>query len=268
MSTAPQPTPSRNPWFVYAGIGLVAGFMSGMFGVGGGILIVPALIYLAKKDARLAAGTSLFAILPVAVVGVISYAIGGNVDLWLALILAAASVLGAPVGSWLLARVSRTALSLAFIAFLLVVVVSLFVVIPSRESVVHLTWLSGSGLAALGFVTGILSGLLGIGGGVVVVPMLVLLFGSSDLVAKGSSLLMMIGTSISGTISNARRRNVDIPAAVTVGAAACLTTTVGAWVAQAVPPLAANIAFAVFLLLIVVRMLIDVVRARRVTPAD
>lgn len=240
--------------------------MSGMFGVGGGILIVPALIYLAMHDARRAAGTSLLAILPVSIVGVVTYAIGGHVDVWLSLILAVGSIAGAPIGSWLLSRVSRIALTLSFIVFLLVVIVSMFVVIPSRDAVVHITWLTGAGLFVLGFAVGIMSGLLGIGGGVIIVPMLVLLFGASDLVAKGSSLLMMIATSISGTVSNAIRRNVDVPAAITVGGTACLTTTLGAWVAQAVSPFVATIAFAVFLMLIAVRMLIDVVRTGRGAP--
>ena len=257
----------RRPWLVYIAIGLVGGFMSGMFGVGGGILIVPALIYLAGEDPRRAAGTSLLAILPVSIAGVITYAIGGHVDVLLSVILAAGSIAGAPIGSWLLSKVSRTALALAFIAFLLVVVVSLFLVIPSRDAVVHIDVLAGIGLFVLGFVVGIMSGLLGIGGGVVIVPMLVLLFGSSDLIAKGSSLLMMIATSISGTVSNVLRRNVNVPAAVAVGGGAVLTTTLGALLAQAVTPLVANITFAVFVLLIAARMLFDVIRAERAKRA-
>lgn len=254
---------TRRPWAWFAAIGLVAGFTSGMFGVGGGILIVPALIYLAKMQPKLAAGTSLFAIFPVSVVGVFSYAIGGHVDVLLSVLLAAGSIFGAPVGSWLLSRVSRTALTIAFIVFMLVVIVSMFVVIPSRDAIVHIDWLVGAGLFVLGFVVGVMSGLLGIGGGVVIVPMLVLLFGASDLVAKGSSLLMMIATSLTGTISNGLRRNVDITAAATIGICACVTTTFGAFVAQAVSPSIANIAFASFLIIIVGRMVIDVVKAGR-----
>ncbi|GGA75379.1 UPF0721 transmembrane protein [Pseudoclavibacter endophyticus] len=258
-------TPTRRPWLWLIAIGLVAGFMSGMFGVGGGILIVPALIYLARLEPRLAAGTSLLAIFPVAIVGVTTYGIGGHVDVLLALLLAVGSILGAPLGSWLLSKVSRTALQLAFIAFMLVVIVSLFIVIPSRDAEVDITWVTGPLIFLLGFIVGIMSGLLGIGGGVVIVPMLVLLFGSSDLIAKGSSLLMMIGTSISGTISNILRKNVDVPSAIVVGVCACFTTTLGAIVAAAVSPLAANIAFAVFLVLIVIRMLVDVINQNRRT---
>ncbi len=58
-----------------------------------------------------------------------------------------------------------------------------------------------------------------------------LLFGTSDLVAKGTSLLMMIPTAVSGTVGNIRRRNVDLVAAALVGVAACTTTALGAWAA-------------------------------------
>jgi disulfide bond formation protein DsbB len=114
-----------------------------------------------------------------------------------------------------------------FIAFLLVVVVMLFIVIPSRDASLEVTWITAPGLVVLGLVTGILSGLLGVGGGIIVVPALILLFGTSDLIAKGTSLLMMIPTAISGTIGNLRRSNVDLPAAALIGVAACTTTALG-----------------------------------------
>ena len=255
-------SPTRRPWGWLVAIGLIAGFLSGMFGVGGGILVVPALIYLVHLDPKLAAGTSLLAILPVSVVGCITYAIGGHVDVLLALILAAGSIGGAQVGARLLAKISRRALTWAFIAFLVVVIVSLFLVIPSRDAMVQYSIGPVLGFVVLGFCTGVLSGLLGIGGGVVVVPMLVVVFGASDLIAKGSSLLMMIATSMSGTISNLRRRNVDVPSALTIGIAASCTTTIGAWCAAAVTPEVGNIAFASFLVLIAIRMIIDAIRTK------
>lgn len=178
------------------GIGLLSGLMSGLFGVGGGTVIVPLLVLLLRFDQRLASGTSLAAVVPTAVVGVVSYAMHGSVAWIPALILAAGAVVGAQLGTWLLARMPLTALRWAFVGFLVVVIVSLFLVIPSREATLALTWPIGAALAATGVVTGVLSGLLGVGGGIVVVPALMLLFGASDLVAKGTSLLMMIPTAI------------------------------------------------------------------------
>lgn len=245
------------------GIGLLAGLLSGLFGVGGGTVIVPLLVLLLGFDQRRAAGTSLAAIVPTATVGVLSYALTGSVAWIPALILAAGAVLGAQVGTWLLPRVSQVALRWAFIGFLVVVIVSLFLVIPSREAALDLNWLTGAGLAALGLVTGVLAGLLGVGGGIIVVPALLLLFGTSDLEAKGTSLLMMIPTAISGTIGNLRRRNVDLVAAALVGGAACTTTALGAWLATLVDPFVGNVLFAAFLVFIAVQMALRAIRGRR-----
>lgn len=245
------------------GVGLAAGLLSGLFGVGGGTVIVPMLVLLLGFDQRLAAGTSLAAIVPTATVGVISYAVHGSVAWVPALILAAAAVVGAQIGTWLLARVSQTALRWGFVGFLVVVIVMLFVVVPSRDAELVLTWGTGAGLVVLGVITGILAGLLGVGGGVIVVPALMILFGTSDLIAKGTSLLMMIPTAISGTVGNVRRGNVDLRAAALVGVAACTTTALGAWIATLLDPAVAGILFAVFLTFIAVQMAVRAVRSRR-----
>lgn len=258
-------TARRTPRFILSciGIGLVAGLLSGLFGVGGGTVIVPMLLLLLHFDQRLAAGTSLAAIVPTATVGVVSYAIHGSVAWIPAIILAAGAIVGAQVGTWLLARLPQNALRWGFVGFLVVVIVMLFVVVPSRDAVLTLTWLSGAGLVALGVFTGIMAGLLGVGGGVIVVPALMFLFGTSDLIAKGTSLLMMIPTAISGTIGNARRKNVDLAAAAIIGVAACTTTALGAWVATLLDPFVSNVLFALFLTFIAVQLGVRAWRIRR-----
>ncbi|MBS0024282.1 sulfite exporter TauE/SafE family protein [Microbacterium paraoxydans] len=247
----------------FIGIGLLAGLLSGLFGVGGGTVIVPLLVLLLQFDQRLAAGTSLAAIVPTASVGVISYATTGSVAWIPALILAAGAVVGAQIGTRLLPRISQTALRWGFVGFLVVVIVSLFLVIPSRDAVFELTWLTGIALVAVGVGTGILAGLIGVGGGVIVVPVLMLAFGTSDLVAKGTSLLMMIPTAVSGTVGNLRNRNVDLLAAVLIGVAACTTTALGAWLATIVDPTLGNLLFAAYLVVIAVQMALKAVRGRR-----
>ena len=244
----------RIDWLWFVLIGLAAGFLSGLFGVGGGILIVPALVLAARFPQKLAAGTSLAAIVPTSLVGVLSYAAGGHIDWLAALLLAAGAIGGAQLGSLLLDRLPRRAIQWAFVGFIVIVIVSLFLVIPSRDASIEITVVSGAALVVLGLAVGVLSGILGIGGGVVIVPMLVLLFGASDLVAKGTSLLVMVPTAISGTIGNTLRRNVDLRAAAVIGAAACTTTALGAIVATAVSPQVANILFAVFLAAVAVQL--------------
>ncbi|MBW9092363.1 sulfite exporter TauE/SafE family protein [Microbacterium jejuense] len=245
------------------GIGLAAGVLSGLFGVGGGTVIVPFLVMFLHFDQRLAAGTSLAAIVPTAAVGVVSYAVTGSVAWIPALLLAVGAVFGAQIGTWLLPRLSLTVLRWAFVGFLIAVIVSLFLVIPSRDAELVLTWGSGAALVVVGLGTGILSGLIGVGGGIIVVPVLMVLFGTSDLVAKGTSLLMMIPAAVSGTFGNIRRGNVDLVAAGVVGVAACTTTALGAWIATLVDPFVGNVLFAIYLAFIAVQMALRAWRGRR-----
>ena len=254
--------PCRN-WPALISTGLLVGLASGLFGVGGGLIIVPALVLWLRYDQRLASGTSLLAIVVPSLVGVASYASQGHVDALLAVLLAAGSIVGAPIGAWLLARLSKRVLQWAFIGFLVVVIALLFVVIPDRASVVRVDVVNGIALVAVGVAAGVLAGLLGIGGGIVVVPALVLLFGASDVVAKGTSLLMIIVTGLSGTIANLRRRNVDLGAAGAIGLGAAAMTPVGVWIAHALDPFWANVAFAAFLVFVIVRMAAGALPPRR-----
>ena len=85
---------------VVAGIGLVAGVLSGLFGIGGGIVLVPMLILLVGLTTTQAVGTSLAALLlPVGALGALEYWRGGFVDLRLAAVLALGLLLGAYLGA-------------------------------------------------------------------------------------------------------------------------------------------------------------------------
>ncbi len=243
-------------------IGLAAGLLSGLFGIGGGTIIVPALALWLGMPQRLAAGTSVAAILPAAAVGAISYAVQGNVDWTAALCLAVGIVAGAQLGTYLLARLPVSALQWAFMVFLLVVIVTLWFVVPQREDEIGINLLSAALLVLTGFITGVLSGVLGVGGGVIVVPVLMFFFGANDLVAKGSSLVMMIPGSISGTIGNMRRNNVDMRAALAVGIAASVCVPFSSVLATLLDPFIANVLFSLYLAYLVGQMLYKKLRGR------
>ncbi len=212
---------------------------------------------------KLAAGTSVAAILPTAIVGAISYAVQGNVDWVAALCLAVGIVIGAQVGTYLLARLPVSAIQWAFMVFLVVIIVSLWFVVPQRDDVIGVNVLTGALLVVTGFVTGVLSGVLGVGGGIIVVPVLMFFFGSSDLVAKGSSLVMMIPGSVSGTLGNWRRNNVDLRAAAYVGIAASVCVPFSSVLAGLIDPFVGNVLFSLYLTFIVGQMLVRKLRARR-----
>lgn len=243
-------------------VGIAAGILSGLFGIGGGTIIVPALALWLGMPQRLAAGTSVAAILPTAIVGSLSYAAQGNVDWVAALCLAIGIIVGAQLGTYLLAKLPVSALQWAFMAFLVVVIITLWLVVPQREDQISMNLLVAGMLVLTGFVTGVLSGVLGVGGGVVVVPVLMFFFGANDLAAKGSSLLMMIPGSISGTIGNARRKNVDMRAALIVGLSASVCVPFSSILATLLDPFVANVLFSLYLTYLVGQMLYKRLRSR------
>lgn len=99
-------------------IGVLAGLFSALFGVGGGIVVVPLLILLARFSERPAMGTSLAAIALIALVGTITYALHGEVKPGAAAIIGLPGAFGAVAGASLQQRVADRTLSFAFAALL------------------------------------------------------------------------------------------------------------------------------------------------------
>jgi len=103
---------------LFVAIGLVAGLLSGVFGIGGGVVIVPALIYLAGFSQHRATGTSLAVLLPPIGLGAMwEYYRQGNVNVPAAIIIAASVFLGGWVGAVIANRVSGPYLRLSFGVF-------------------------------------------------------------------------------------------------------------------------------------------------------
>ncbi len=244
-------------------IGLAAGLFSGLFGVGGGMIVVPGLVVVMRLDHRLAVGTSLLAITPAVLSSLVSYSVAGSVNVLVGCLLAVGAVAGAQLGTWLLHHISRRLAQWVFIAFVVVMVVQLVVEVPSRTSEMELGPVQIVGLVVLGLVAGTLSPLLGIGGGGVVVPVMMFAFGASDLAAKGAALVMMVPTLASGLWANLRRHNVDVRAGLVVGVAALFTGPVGSWIAHQLPAQVAAWLFAAFLLFVGASMLREVLRRSR-----
>jgi uncharacterized protein len=105
-------------------IGLVSGVTSGLFGVGGGIVMVPAMVFLLSpplRDIKQAVGTSLVVIIPTALVGSFKHFSQGNVDWRTALALVPMAMLGSYGGAWLTSRIPAENLKHAFGGFLILV---------------------------------------------------------------------------------------------------------------------------------------------------
>jgi uncharacterized membrane protein YfcA len=108
--------------YLIAGIiGLISGVASGLFGVGGGIIMVPGMALLLKVDVKTAVGTSLAVIVPTAIVGVMKHTQLRQVDWQMAAMLAPTAILGGLIGPWLTTRLASAELQRLFGGFLVLV---------------------------------------------------------------------------------------------------------------------------------------------------
>ena len=113
---------------VFLAIGLVAGVLSGLFGIGGGILIIPALIFFAKFPTKLALGTSLGALLlPVGLLGAYTYYKAGNLDIRASLLIALGLFFGAWGGAKLAQVLPAATLQRMFAVFIAIMAVRLWI---------------------------------------------------------------------------------------------------------------------------------------------
>lgn len=122
----PAPALPSRPLLRLAAIGTAAGAFSGLFGVGGGTIIVPLLILWFGYGERLATGTSLAAIILIGLIGAIAQGgIYGNVHVGTALWLSVPAVLGVVLGTAVQQRISQRAVSLLFAALLVAIAIHL-----------------------------------------------------------------------------------------------------------------------------------------------
>ena len=258
--TNEKPAPVGGVGVIIA-VGLAAGLLSGIFGVGGGILIVPGLVFFAKMDQRLAHGTSLAAVLPISVSSLVTYWAHDHVDWNVALCLVVGAVAGAVLGTKLLKTARRDVLSIGFATLLLVSAARLYWS-ASASGRGDLTVPMVVGLVVVGLATGVLAGLLGVGGGVVMIPAMMVLLGLPNVIAKGTSLAVIIPTAITGTYRNRASKNVDLRAAAIVGAGGIVSAVLGGWISARLSDAVSNALFASLLVIVAARLIFQESRRR------
>ena len=209
--------------FLLLGIGGVVGFLSGVFGVGGGFLMTPLLMFIGIPPA-VAVGTQASQILASSLSGVMAQMRRGNVDFRMGMVLVAGGMLGSVLGVWLFGVLRRLghidlAISLAYVLFLGTVGTLMLVESAAAWFKVrrrggagfskrhrHL-WLHGLPLKmrfhrsrlyisalmplGLGVIAGILVAIMGVGGGFLMVPAMIYLIGMPTQVVVGTSLLQI-----------------------------------------------------------------------------
>jgi uncharacterized membrane protein YfcA len=148
-------------------------------------------------------------------------------------------------------------LAIAFAGLLIVTAIRLFLPLDSGVREV-LTLGSIVALVAIGVATGILAGLLGVGGGIVMVPAMMMLLQMPSAFAKGTSVAVIIPTSIMGTWRNRTKKNVDLKAAGIVGLGGILSAFIGGWISTKMSDSVSNVLFATLLAVVAIRLILQV----------
>lgn len=244
-------------------VGAIAGALSGLFGVGGGIVIVPGLTALTAMSQRMARGVSLAAIVPIAAAGVLGYLLDAKVSFVVAALLVSGSLVGAWVGTHLLSVLPQRSLRLGFAAVLVATGLR-FLLAPGGVAERGDALLPDWSAVVIGLVAGVLSGLLGVGGGIVMVPAMMLLLGMTDVVAKGTSLLVILPTAVLGTYRNRHHGNTDLRVAAAVGIGGVITAFGASRVSIGLDPTLSAILFGALMSIVGGRMVVlDVIATRR-----
>lgn len=233
----------------------------GLFGVGGGIVVVPGLVFLLRYLPHRAHPTSGAAIVVTAGAALVRFAADGSVDWWAGGALFAGAGLGALVGAKVIDRISGRWLTRAFVLILAISAIRLLLpnaaTGPAASALsVDLTFWAWSGLLVAGLVAGIAAATLGVGGGIVFVPTLAALFLLDQHVAQGTSLAAMVPTTLVAAVAHGRAGRIDWPVAAAVGVGGVVGGLTGAGWALSLDPLVLRRLFAGLLIVVAARMLL------------
>jgi uncharacterized membrane protein YfcA len=228
-------------------LSVLIGLTLGLLGGGGSILTTPVLIFALDIEPRAAMATSLIVVGATSAVALVSYARAGNVAWRTGLGFGATGMIGAFGGGWVAAFIPSKVLLLLFAAMMVATSVAMFrgrTVPEEAPAAVPFAKILAEGLAV-----GVLTGLVGAGGGFLVVPALALSAGLPMQKAIGTSLLVIAMKSLAGYLGHAAHVSVDLGLAAAVSVAAIVGSFGGTWLASRVAPDHLRRGFAGFVLL-------------------
>ena len=230
-------------------IGLIAGIFGSLVGLGGGVVMIPLLVGLLKMEQHKAHGTSLVALVFTGITGMIVYQRHDSVNIWAAVIMASIAVLTVRYGvrysmalpGWKLKK--AFGLLLCFVALMMLLksftLSALFE--PGLVGIVIILLITGA-------ITGFMSGMLGVGGGSTMVPVMVLITGFDQHTAQGTSLLAMIPIGVTAAYAHWRIDQVNKIILPFLIPAIIIGSVIGGYLAHSMPELTLRIIFAAILL--------------------
>jgi hypothetical protein len=254
-------------------IAFFIGILAAMAGIGGGVFIVPTLILLSGLEPAYASGTSIAVIVFTSLSSTIRYSRQKRIDYLLGFALALTTIPGAFIGSYLTALLNKQILGLTFAFFLIFVALRMLIgkegskkrrknkrgkirrLIDNYGRVFTYS-VNFRLIPFLGFVTGFSSGLLGIGGGSMLVPILHLAVGVPIHITVATSMLTMIFTSISGMLTHLWLQHINFEYVIFLVPGIVFGAQLGAHYAMKVSAKNLRRIFGIILLIVSIRMIL------------
>lgn len=230
--------------FLSFAIGLAAGSFGGLVGLGGGVIMIPLMIGVLKLSQHRAHGTSLVALVFTGAGGTLIYGLRGHIDFLAAALLALTAVFTVRAGARYADALPGWKLKRAFGVFL-IFCASLLAMKPYLPATFgqHPLFVNVIIFLVTGALTGFLSGMMGVGGGTIMIPAMVLLAGFGQHAAQGTSLAVMVPAGLAGAHAHHQLGNVaknHLPGLI---AGILLGTFIGGNIAGLIPDAPLRIAF-------------------------
>jgi len=270
-------------------LGIFVGFLAGLFGIGGGFIMVPLLNIVLGIPMNIAIGSNLTQVAATSSSGAVAHKKMGNIDMKLASLILMGSIVGVSLGVILLGSLKASPafdLIIKGIYILLLTVIGLLMLVESalsakrteqRQIIVDISKkfqdigfmsieLPKSGIRIpaflpimMGLGVGIIAGVTGIGGGFIMVPLLIYIVGVRTVIAIGTDIFQMIFLAAVGSIGHALNGNVDLYLAILMLIGSSIGAQFGARTTRRVKAAKIRLLLAVIITMVVLHLIMDVI---------
>ncbi|MFO7953117.1 MAG: sulfite exporter TauE/SafE family protein [Bacillota bacterium] len=241
-------------------MGCIGGFFSGFLGIGGGVVLIPLLIYWGGMEINNAATISMIFIVPASISGIICHKRLGNIIAYIGILMGIGSLIGSFSSALFADMISEFILQLIF---LVVVLIAAFMLL-FKDRVNTYTKkdvpIKKITTILIGLIQGTLTGMLGIGGGFIVVPLMIYFLAMPIHFAVGTSLVVIFFSANAGIIGKAAGLSLSFGSAWLVIVGAIPSAQLGGWVASKTKPYLLRYFFLILLVIIFISMLFDIIK--------
>jgi len=236
-------------------IGVVGGFLSGFLGIGGGVVLIPLLVYIGHTSIKTATSVSMVVIIFASCSGLLGHYRGKNIHAPTGISMGVASIFSAFGGSLISGVVSDRILYYCYTGLVAAALIMLLLSQAQDDSMGGEFQLRKLPTFLVGILQGFLTGILGIGGGFIVVPLLIYLLDMPTLLAIGTSLFVILFSAIVGLLGKVATGQFILGITIWVVLGTIPAAQIGAWIAQKTSPRLLRFFLVILLGLILAKMI-------------